>query len=63
MAPRAAPVAVQTIKRVAMAGPDLSLEAGLAIEAEGQRQLMATADAREGTNAFAEKRPPRWTGN
>ena len=55
-----APIAVQTIKRVAMQGLDLPLEDGLALEREGQNILMATEDSREGTNAFAEKRQPQW---
>eukprot|EP00747_Dinoflagellata_sp_TGD_P207350 gnl/TRDRNA2_/TRDRNA2_80924_c0_seq1.p1 gnl/TRDRNA2_/TRDRNA2_80924_c0~~gnl/TRDRNA2_/TRDRNA2_80924_c0_seq1.p1 ORF type:complete len:300 (+),score=67.43 gnl/TRDRNA2_/TRDRNA2_80924_c0_seq1:66-965(+) len=57
-----APIAVQTIKRVAKDGLDMPLQQGLALEAEGQRILMATEDSREGTNAFAEKRKPQWKG-
>ena len=57
-----APVAVQVIKRVAMAGLDMTMDEGLQLEAEGFAELMATEDSREGTNAFAEKRRPRWKG-
>jgi enoyl-CoA hydratase/carnithine racemase len=53
---------VRTIKRVAMAGLDGGLEAGLALEQAGMRELMASADAEEGTSAFAQKRAPKWTG-
>jgi enoyl-CoA hydratase len=38
------------------------LEDGLAIEAEAVRELIETADAREGLEAFLAKRPPRFTG-
>ena len=53
---------MQVIKRVAMEGLDLPMGDGLALEAAGQRELMKTEDSREGTNAFAEKRPPQWKG-
>ena len=57
-----APLAVQTIKKVAMAGLDVTMEEGLVMESDGQDFLMTTDDSREGTNAFAEKRPPNWKG-
>jgi enoyl-CoA hydratase/carnithine racemase len=57
-----APIAVQVIKRVAMAGLDTTMEEGLQLEAEGFAELTATDDSREGTNAFAEKRLPQWKG-
>ena len=41
----------------------LSLEDGLKLEAELFAQLFNTADAREGTRAFLEKRAPEFKGN
>ena len=32
-------------------------------EREISREVFATEDAKEGPRAFAEKRPPRWTGS
>ena len=57
-----APLAVQRIKEVAYRGLDLPLQQGLRLEREGFRELMQTQDAVEGALAFAEKRPPRWSG-
>eukprot|EP01045_Picozoa_sp_COSAG04_P000998 COSAG04_NODE_29_length_36122_cov_73.422619_20_plen_47_part_00 len=45
-----------------MAGLDVTMEEGLVMESDGQDFLMTTDDSREGTNAFAEKRPPNWKG-
>ena len=45
-----------------MAGLDVTMEEGLVMESDGQDFLMMTDDSREGTNAFAEKRPPNWKG-
>ena len=59
---KSAPLAVQRIKEVALRGLDLPLESGLQLENEGFRRLMQTEDAIEGALAFAEKRPPRWSG-
>ena len=41
---------------------DVTMEEGLVMESDGQDFLMTTDDSREGTNAFAEKRPPNWKG-
>jgi enoyl-CoA hydratase len=38
------------------------LDEGLALEAEAVSELIRTADAREGMDAFLAKRPPRFTG-
>jgi enoyl-CoA hydratase/carnithine racemase len=59
---QSAPLAVQRIKEVALRGLDLPLEQGLQLESDGFRDLMQTEDAIEGALAFAEKRPPRWSG-
>jgi enoyl-CoA hydratase/3-hydroxyacyl-CoA dehydrogenase len=55
-----APIAVEQIKRAAN-GPDL--EAGVALEKAAFAVAFGSADAREGTAAFVEKRPARFTGN
>ena len=59
---QSAPLAVQRIKEVALSGLDLPLAEGLKLERDGFRELMQTEDAIEGARAFAEKRPPRWSG-
>ena len=59
---KSAPLAVQRIKQVAFRGLDLPLREGLRLEHEGFNDLMQTEDAVEGAKAFAEKRPPRWSG-
>ena len=59
---KSAPLAVQRIKEVALRGLNLPLSEGFRLEREGFRWLMQTEDAIEGARAFAEKRPPRWSG-
>ena len=39
-----------------------SLEAAIRTEHPAEARMYASADAREGPKAFAEKRPPRWQG-
>jgi len=56
----AAPVAVEEIKRLA-SGADL--QAGIEAEKASFARVFASQDAREGTAAFVEKRPPRFHGN
>jgi enoyl-CoA hydratase/3-hydroxyacyl-CoA dehydrogenase len=54
-----APLAIEQIKRAAN-GPDL--DAGLALEKAAFATALGSADAREGTAAFVEKRAARFTG-
>jgi enoyl-CoA hydratase len=56
------PLAVAAAKRVLRAGADLGLAQGLALEAEAFGLVFASADMREGTKAFLEKRPARFEG-
>lgn len=58
----AATLSLAKIKRLTALAPMQSLEAHLAMEAEGMIASGATADAREGITAFIEKRPPRFAG-
>jgi enoyl-CoA hydratase len=54
--------AVSLIKRSVVEGIEMSLTAGLALERELQNRLFITEDAKEGLNAFAEKRKPNFKG-
>lgn len=56
------PVAVSYCKQAVNAGVETDLEHGLAYEAELFAQTFATADQKEGMQAFVEKRPARFTG-
>jgi enoyl-CoA hydratase len=59
-----APLAVAAIKRAVHRGLDGSLDAGLRHERQEFARLLATEDAREGLDAFLERRrqPPAWRG-
>ncbi|MEO6989971.1 MAG: enoyl-CoA hydratase-related protein [Candidatus Baltobacteraceae bacterium] len=57
-----APLAVEATKRTIDQGADPGLEAGLTLEALAFGTLIASADAREGMQAFLAKRPPAFTG-
>jgi enoyl-CoA hydratase len=58
-----APVAVQLHKMMLDRGLDSSLETMLAMETECLVQTAMTKDNLEGTNAYFEKREPRFTGD
>ena len=51
---------LRLIKRCLSEGLDLPLEAGLRVEREAAVEALAQPEAREGLNAFLEKRPPRF---
>jgi enoyl-CoA hydratase len=55
--------ALGLFKRCVYQGYGRPLHEGLALEAEAVWELIGTADAREGLDAFLAKRPPRFTGS
>lgn len=56
--PNRAPLAVGRIKRAVQSGAEMSLEQGLALERELQAELFASEDAKEGLDAYTQKRKP-----
>lgn len=56
------PVAVQKIKENVVRTSGMELGEAFAFEAESNRVVMATEDAKEGPRAFMEKRAPRYQG-
>ena len=58
-----APLAIRACLEAVTKGLELSLQEGLAIEAELFSRLFATDDVREGTLAFFEKRAPAFKGS
>ena len=60
--PNGAALAVGRIKRAVQTGMEMGMEQGLAFERELQAELFATSDAKEGLNAYAEKRKPQFRG-
>jgi enoyl-CoA hydratase/carnithine racemase len=61
-APGRAAHAVGLIKRSVQTGAEVSLEAGLALERELQQQLFKSEDAKEGIDAYVNKRKPTFQG-
>jgi enoyl-CoA hydratase len=55
------PLAVQVTKQILDVAPELSIADGFAAQRPLVETIIASADAREGSTAFAEKRPPVWT--
>jgi enoyl-CoA hydratase len=56
------PLAIAATKRVMHKGLQTDLHSGLELEATTFGGIAVTNDAREGTKAFLEKRPPNFTG-
>lgn len=61
-APGRAAHAVGRIKRSVQSGLEIPFEYGLALERELQQQLFQSEDAREGLDAYVEKRKPQFKG-
>ena len=61
--PNKATKAVGLIKRSVQTGGELPFELALALERELQAQLFASSDAKEGLNAYIEKRTAEFTGS
>ena len=57
------PAAVRLVKQAMQRGRDLDLYAACELEPELFAQAFATADQKEGMQAFLEKRPPQFTGS
>jgi len=57
-----APVSMKLAKRLLRRAPHMTRRDAMAAEARALEKCMATEDWREGIAAFAEKRPPRYTG-
>ena len=60
--PNKAAQAVGKIKRSVQTGGEISFEAALALERELQQQLFQSDDAREGLDAYVNKRKPEFKG-
>jgi enoyl-CoA hydratase len=61
-APNRAAHAVGLIKRSVQTGAEIPFESALALERELQQQLFQSEDAREGIEAYINKRKPQFKG-
>ncbi|MDT8342077.1 MAG: enoyl-CoA hydratase/isomerase family protein [Longimicrobiales bacterium] len=61
--PRCATMAAGHIKRSVQSGGEIPFEYALALERELQAKLFASRDAKEGLEAYVEKRKPRFKGS
>jgi enoyl-CoA hydratase len=60
--PHKASLAVGNIKRAVQSGLEISFEQALVLERELQSQLFNSADAKEGLDAYTQKRPAQFKG-
>ncbi|MCI2419967.1 crotonobetainyl-CoA hydratase [Saccharopolyspora sp. K220] len=62
----AAPLAIAAVKEITRRTAALDVESGYRLLRSGDlpnyQAMLVSEDAREGPRAFAERRPPRWTG-
>lgn len=56
------PLAMRKAKEAMTAASGRSIEEAFAIEDAAIKIILRSADAREGSRAFIEKRPPKFTG-
>jgi enoyl-CoA hydratase/carnithine racemase len=56
------PAGLRQIKKLVYEGLELPLSEGLKREREGLLQVLSSRDYAEGLAAFAERRPPKFTG-
>lgn len=56
------PLAVRKTKESVLRGLAVDMKQAYRIETDISKEVFSSEDAREGPAAFAEKRPPRWTG-
>ena len=56
------PIAIRAAKQAVNHGVNMDLNSALKYEEECQHELMASEDRREGLQAFAEKRKPKYYG-
>ncbi len=56
------PIALQMVKDAVLIGSELPLEAAIEYGHKNAVTIFTTEDAREGLNAYVEKRPPHWQG-
>ena len=61
-APNKAALAVGRIKRAVQTGSEIPFESALALERELQQQLFQSEDAKEGLDAYVNKRKPEFKG-
>ena len=57
-----APISTGLVKRVLARSADLDLESVMALEVDGMLEVAGSQDLQEGLRAFAENRPPRYSG-
>jgi enoyl-CoA hydratase/carnithine racemase len=60
--PKKAALAVGRIKRAVQTGSEIPFESALALERELQQQLFQSEDAKEGLDAYVNKRKPEFKG-
>lgn len=56
------PIAIQMTKHMIRVAQNTSLDVGLMVENDSFSYCMTTEDSQEGQKAFAEKRPPKFSG-